>query len=190
MEPSGRNPWQPVANGGTRKRLKQAKTVAVGCDQLPIGAHGKEGVDGSSPSEGSSQRKIPGNRGFMLSKQHHGAPPHYRRDGYSARRAAAKPLQIDLLPGTSEHLPKREGVGSRAARRGPPRTAWTSVMWRGLAREVRVGDRRTRGARNHISDEGPGPWHDQGEDRKCGEAARPRMDWLRARDLRDPRLAA
>ena len=31
---------------------KQAKTVAVGCDQLPLGPHGKEGVDGSSPSEG------------------------------------------------------------------------------------------------------------------------------------------
>jgi hypothetical protein len=27
----------------------------VGCDQLPIGAHGKEGVDGSSPSEGSTK---------------------------------------------------------------------------------------------------------------------------------------
>ena len=24
----------------------------MGCHQLPIGAHGKEGVDGSSPSEG------------------------------------------------------------------------------------------------------------------------------------------
>jgi hypothetical protein len=28
--------------------------VATGRDQLPIGAHGKEGVDGSSPSEGSA----------------------------------------------------------------------------------------------------------------------------------------
>jgi hypothetical protein len=35
-----------------RKRLKQAKTVAESCDRLPKGAHGKEGVDGSSPSEG------------------------------------------------------------------------------------------------------------------------------------------
>jgi hypothetical protein len=52
MEPSGRNQWQSVANGNAQKRLKQAKTVAVGCDRLPIGAHGKEGVDGSSPSEG------------------------------------------------------------------------------------------------------------------------------------------
>jgi hypothetical protein len=52
--------WSPVvATGGkrsqiaqTRKARNQAKTVAVGCDRLPIGAHGKEGVDGSSPSEG------------------------------------------------------------------------------------------------------------------------------------------
>jgi len=52
--------WSPVvATGGnrsqitsTRKRLKQAKTVAAGCGRLPQAAHGKEGVDGSSPSEG------------------------------------------------------------------------------------------------------------------------------------------
>ena len=35
-----------------RTRLKQAKTVALDCDQLPEPFHGKEGVDGSSPSEG------------------------------------------------------------------------------------------------------------------------------------------
>jgi hypothetical protein len=38
--------------GPAPKRLTQTKTVAVGCDRLPKGAHGKEGVDGSSPSEG------------------------------------------------------------------------------------------------------------------------------------------
>src|SRR5207247_2313656 len=50
---------QAVAISGNRsqmrqrqKRLKQAKTLAVGCHRLPPGAHGKEGVDGSSPSEG------------------------------------------------------------------------------------------------------------------------------------------
>jgi hypothetical protein len=53
MEQSGRNRWQRVANGMTRERLKLAKTVAAGCGQLPIG-DGKEGVDGSSPSEGFS----------------------------------------------------------------------------------------------------------------------------------------
>jgi hypothetical protein len=55
MEPSGRNQWQPVAKRTAAKRHKQAKTVAVGCDRLPIGSHGKEGVDGSSPSEGSAK---------------------------------------------------------------------------------------------------------------------------------------
>src|SRR2546427_5914933 len=51
-----------VATGGNRsqmgvrrERLRQAKTVAVGCDRLPKTFHGKEGVDGSSPSEGSAK---------------------------------------------------------------------------------------------------------------------------------------
>jgi hypothetical protein len=55
--------WSPVvATGGNqwqiespRKRQKQAETVAVGCHRLPIGAHGKEGVSGSSPEEGSAK---------------------------------------------------------------------------------------------------------------------------------------
>ncbi len=34
---------------------EQAKTVATGCDQLPLKLDGKEGVDGSSPSEGSAK---------------------------------------------------------------------------------------------------------------------------------------
>jgi hypothetical protein len=57
MEQSGRNQWQPVANALPENPRKQAKTVAVGCSRLPIGAHGKEGVDGSSSSEGSA--KVP-----------------------------------------------------------------------------------------------------------------------------------
>jgi hypothetical protein len=44
--------WSPAgATGGKRwqmerlqKRLKQAKTVAVGCDRLPETFHGKQGV--------------------------------------------------------------------------------------------------------------------------------------------------
>ena len=43
-----------VATGGkysSPKNVGNKQTVATGCDQLPIGA-GKEGVDGSSPSEG------------------------------------------------------------------------------------------------------------------------------------------
>ena len=52
--------WSPAgATGGNRQQIarpgksrKEGKTVAVGCDQLPKSFHGKEGVDGSSPSEG------------------------------------------------------------------------------------------------------------------------------------------
>jgi hypothetical protein len=46
------NRWQI---GRPRKRRNQAKTVATGCDQLPWDLDGKEGVDGSSPSEGFSK---------------------------------------------------------------------------------------------------------------------------------------
>jgi hypothetical protein len=52
--------WSPAGatNGNQRqiaqfpKRLKQAKPVAVACPPLPESSNGKEGVDGSSPSEG------------------------------------------------------------------------------------------------------------------------------------------
>jgi hypothetical protein len=50
-----------VATGGNRSQVaqpkcgpNQAKTVATGCDGSPFGAHGKEGVSGSSPEEGSA----------------------------------------------------------------------------------------------------------------------------------------
>jgi hypothetical protein len=54
-----------VANGGNRRQIeesrkpqKQAKTVATGCHPLPESFHGKEGVDGSSPSEGLKSLQI------------------------------------------------------------------------------------------------------------------------------------
>jgi hypothetical protein len=50
MEPSRRNQWQSAANRPAAETAEQAKSVAVGCDWLP--RDGKEGVDGSSPSEG------------------------------------------------------------------------------------------------------------------------------------------
>jgi hypothetical protein len=58
---TGGNRWQTQQR---RKRLKSAETVAVGCDRLPIGAHGNEGVDGSSPSEGLA--KVPQIRSFRI----------------------------------------------------------------------------------------------------------------------------
>ena len=58
MEPRGCNRWQPFANDPRPKTANQAKTVAVGCDPLPREVHGKEGVDGSSPSEGLKYLQI------------------------------------------------------------------------------------------------------------------------------------
>jgi hypothetical protein len=54
--------WSPVvATGGNQRQIdgaqkgrKQAKSVAAGCHRLPETFHGKEGVDGSNPSEGSA----------------------------------------------------------------------------------------------------------------------------------------
>src|SRR6266516_2387462 len=64
--------WSPVvATSGKRwqmpgpgKPQKQAKSVAIGCHRLRSTFHGKEGVDGSSPSEGSA--KAP-HAGFFFS---------------------------------------------------------------------------------------------------------------------------
>jgi hypothetical protein len=53
MEPSGRNRRNRRQMGCPPKRLRQAKTVAVGCDQLPESFHGKDGVAGSIPAGGS-----------------------------------------------------------------------------------------------------------------------------------------
>ncbi len=65
--------WSPVvATDGNqwrirsaRKPQKQAKSVAVGCHQLPLAAHGKEGVDGSSSSE-DLNRNPTNVEGFVL----------------------------------------------------------------------------------------------------------------------------
>jgi hypothetical protein len=77
-----------------RKRLRQAKTVAVGCDRLPEAFHGKEGVDGSSPSEGL--HKSPGNRHLMLpvlARFRPGAGTrrvHFGTGGHSGARATPR----------------------------------------------------------------------------------------------------
>jgi hypothetical protein len=73
--------WSPVvATGGKlpqiaerRKRQEQAKSVAMGCHQLPETFHGKEGVSGSSPEEGSSQGA--GNGAFSVARRPPPASP-------------------------------------------------------------------------------------------------------------------
>jgi hypothetical protein len=66
--------WSPaVANGGNQRQIgealnprKQAKSVAIGCHRLPENIHGKEGVDGSSPEEGSDES--PAHVGLSISR--------------------------------------------------------------------------------------------------------------------------
>jgi len=58
MEPSGRNPRQPVANGAAARTAQTGENLLPrAADRLPETFHGKEGVDGSSPSEGSTLQK-------------------------------------------------------------------------------------------------------------------------------------
>jgi hypothetical protein len=69
MEPSGRNRWQPVANGTHSKTLKQADPQPVATRGNRFGAHGKEGVDGSSPSEGSAKTPHVGAFAYVFSRR-------------------------------------------------------------------------------------------------------------------------
>jgi hypothetical protein len=52
MEPSGRNGGNRWQMEHPQKPLKQADPQPVATHANRFGAHGKEGVDGSSPSEG------------------------------------------------------------------------------------------------------------------------------------------
>jgi hypothetical protein len=90
MEPSGRNRWQPVATGVSAKTAKSSKTVAVDCDRLPEMFHRKEGVDGSSSSEGSRREEIPVNRGFLLPEPAPQSTTASPSDRDRARRASRK----------------------------------------------------------------------------------------------------
>jgi hypothetical protein len=52
MEPSGRNRRQPLANAPSEKCLRSADRQPVATPRNKETFDGKEGVDGSSPSEG------------------------------------------------------------------------------------------------------------------------------------------
>jgi hypothetical protein len=69
MEQRGRNRWQTSDLGIGPKRLDLATTVATGCHRLPERQHGKEGVDGSSPSEGSAKAPEIGALSYVFSRR-------------------------------------------------------------------------------------------------------------------------
>ena len=74
MEQRGRNRWQTFGSPKGRKWLDLARTVATGCHQLPFESHGKEGVDGSSPSEGFAKFLLISFFRRLMSRQKRGAP--------------------------------------------------------------------------------------------------------------------
>ena len=106
MEPSGCNRRQPVANvnapengSDSRKPLPWAAT------RLPEAFHGKEGVDGSSPSEGFN--KVPANWRFVVvyplnTRTHSG---HIRGTRDARRRLATPPDAC--VQGRREHIEPR-----------------------------------------------------------------------------------
>jgi hypothetical protein len=133
---TGRNRWQIE---GSPKRLKQAKTVAVGCDRLPERVHGKEGVDGSSPSEGFAER--PANwrfsspsraprgcvAGTCLVLATHRDSPFWHRSDTASISIVGEDLQIErLCPIVSvgeepDPLPAERGSAVRVRQRAQQR---------------------------------------------------------------------
>jgi hypothetical protein len=114
--------WSPVvATGGKRSqirrrrnRLEQAKTVAVGCSQLPAPLHGKEGIDGSSPSEGFGES--PAHRLVGLSKQQTAVTRGHLRDTFDVHTLFARgpasglfePFPLIRRPS----LPRKASIGN------------------------------------------------------------------------------
>src|SRR5215210_6688380 len=131
--------WSPVvATGGTQWQIrsarnppKQAESVAVGCERLPEKFHGKEGVSGSSPEEGSaksphkrlfvsdqlagsrtwgrygalygaSRSKTPSSQAASLTEKR--VPGPFERPPGSWREPAPRARYWNLVPGTSGAL--------------------------------------------------------------------------------------
>ena len=81
---TGGNRWQI---GHPRKQLKQADRQPMATHGNRFGAHGKEGVDGSSPSEGF---KLPAKAGFLLPKLVQRSTSFAKRGTMSAKAASRR----------------------------------------------------------------------------------------------------
>jgi hypothetical protein len=144
--------WSPVvATGGNRSQIghvdkppKQAKTVAVRCDRLPEGAHGKqgvcrglppiagdplpakEGVSGSSPSEG-----------FEAASSERG--DRRTRDGRALLADAFHLRALAAAHRGRAHRIRAKGASARQPQRRRGRSSGSSAMVGG------VSDRRAEG---------------------------------------------
>jgi hypothetical protein len=96
----------------------------------PRNLNGKEGVDGSSPSEGSILQEIPANRLVLLSRQAAQSTSLGGPDHVELAPPSAKFLQMGLLPGTTEHLPEKEGLGATGRQTASKRAANPDIRCR------------------------------------------------------------
>src|SRR6266516_789913 len=113
--------WSPlVATGGNQRQIdrrlkpqKQAKSVATSCHRLRAASHGKEGADGSNPSEGFAKAPQTGPFRFgrdCASLSVLGSGKRYGKTGAGDfAGSAARELSL--------HLPRRLIVRGRAYRR-------------------------------------------------------------------------
>jgi hypothetical protein len=109
--------------GMRRRRPKQPKTVAVGCDRWPELFHGKEGVGGSSPPEGL--HKVPANRHFVVAcalntRTHSGHTCGTRDASRRLPTLPAQPHRRDTIHLDRQIPGKRARSLSERARTRPP----------------------------------------------------------------------
>jgi hypothetical protein len=84
--------------------------------QLVEHLHGKEGVDGSSPSEGFWSKEIPGNRGFLLSGPAPQGTSRCRPDSLVGSPLDPKTARkMACCSASTEHLLDREGLLLRSS---------------------------------------------------------------------------
>jgi hypothetical protein len=101
MEPSGATSGNQWRMRKTRTPQKQAETVAMGCDRLPQGPHGKEGVDGSSPSEGSAKPVL--RAGFAFRRSCTSSSVRCREDAYVLSSLTVD-LKISEIVGAGQYV--------------------------------------------------------------------------------------
>jgi hypothetical protein len=157
-----------IAHVGTR--LTQAKTVAMDCDDLPQRAHGKEGVDGSSPSEGFDEN--PANWPLVLSVfgascvrgyetgTHSGPGGHSRASatsGVALRHSSLAPMRLapkaiflqngrSLLSGWAKTVTPSLGRGGQPGRAEGDRRLFCAEFARGGRAGRRFAQRDGRAA--------------------------------------------
>src|SRR5688500_6062895 len=104
--------------GLPRKRLEQAKTVAMGCDQLPGPQNGKECHEGGPPPvAGSSLTTGSYPRGGPTPMLHAGLDLSRRRLGFHLLDVAGETVEVGAAPPDADGL---RGLAERVGRHGPP----------------------------------------------------------------------